>query len=233
MARYRLHCVGASGNSYKVALFLNCAGLAWEPVGVDFAGGETRDPTWRATTNEMGEIPVLAVDGRRLSQSGAILEWLADTHGVFGPSSAEERFETARWLLFDNHRLTGSFAAHRVLHSMTPEPSRPDVLAYMRARAHGALSIVEKHLADRRFMLSDQPTIVDFSLVGYLYYPTEETGFDLAAAFPAINAWRGRIAALSGWKPPYEMMPVGRSLPVFRTTATQTKTAPSCDGAVP
>lgn len=216
MTRYRLHCVGASGNSFKVALFLNCAGLDWEPVGVDFAGGETRDPIWRATTNEMGEIPVLEVGGRRLSQSGAILEWLAEAHGVFGPSNADEKFETARWLLFDNHRLTGSFAAHRVLQSMTQESPHPDVLAYMRARAHGALSIVERHLVERSFMVGERPTIVDFSLVGYLYYPTEETGFDLCAEFPAIHGWRERIAALPGWKPPCEMMPVGRSLPVVR-----------------
>ncbi|MCK1384596.1 glutathione S-transferase [Bradyrhizobium sp. 21] len=220
MTRYRLHCVSASGNSFKVALFLNCAGIDWEPVGVDFAGGETRDPSWRATTNEMGEIPVLEVDGRRLSQSGAILEWLAETHGVFGPSNAEERFEMSRWLLFDNHRLTGSFAAHRVLHSMTLVPPHPDVLAYMRARTHGALSIVEKHLADRRFMLGDRPTIIDFSLAGYLFYPVEETGFDLRAAFPAIDAWRGLIAALPGWKQPYEMMPVGNSLPLVRSATS-------------
>src|SRR5262249_23410018 len=89
MARYRLHCVGASGNSFKVALFLNCAGLDWEPVGVDFAGGQTRTPGWRVATNDMGEIPVLEVDGRHMSQSGAILTWLADTHGVFGPTSEE------------------------------------------------------------------------------------------------------------------------------------------------
>lgn len=57
---------------------------------------------------------------------------------------------------------------------------------------------------------------MDFSLAGYLYYPTEETGFDLAAPFPAIDAWRERVAALSGWKPPDEMMPVGNSLPVRR-----------------
>ncbi|MGY4624268.1 glutathione S-transferase family protein [Bradyrhizobium sp. USDA 4486] len=189
MVRYRLHCVGASGNSFKVALFLNCAGIDWEPIGVDFVGGVTRDPDWRAATNAMGEIPVLEFDGRCLSQSGAILGWLAETHGMFGPLDAEERFETARWLLFDNHRFTGSFAAHRVLQSMTPEPLHPDVLAYTRARAHGALSIVEKHLGgDRRFMLGDRPTIVDFSLAGYLYYPAEETGFDLGAEFPAIDA---------------------------------------------
>ena len=114
MARYRLHCVGASGNSFKVALFLNCAGLDWEPVGLDFAGGETRDQDWRAATNVMGEVPVLEVDGRHMSQSGAILVWLAETHGVFGPAGAEETFETMRWLLFDNHKFTGSFAQHRI-----------------------------------------------------------------------------------------------------------------------
>ena len=140
--RYRLHCVGASGNSFKVALFLNCTGLDWEPVGVDFAGGQTRDPTWRAATNAMGEVPVLEVDGQRMSQSGAILAWLAETHGAFGPAGAAERFETMRWLLFDNHKFTGSFAPHRILFSMTPEPAPPAVLAYMRAG--------RKRLLDRR-----------------------------------------------------------------------------------
>jgi len=216
MARYRLHCVGASGNSFKVALFLNCACIDWEPVGVDFAGGETRDVGWRAATNTMGEIPVLEVDGRRMSQSGAILVWLAETHDAFGPTGAEEKHETLRWLLFDNHKFTASFALHRLLYSMTPEPTPASVLALMRSRVNGAFTIVGRHLADRRFILGDRPTIVDFSLVGYLYYPTEETGFDLATAFPAIDARRGRLANLSGWKPPYEMMPVGRSLPVRR-----------------
>ena len=48
MARYKLYCVGASGNSYKVALYLNCAALDWEPGGVDFAGGQMRDAGWRS-----------------------------------------------------------------------------------------------------------------------------------------------------------------------------------------
>ena len=36
MAHYKLHCFCQSGNSYKVALYLNCAGLDWEPVFTDF-----------------------------------------------------------------------------------------------------------------------------------------------------------------------------------------------------
>ena len=214
MAQYKLHCVGASGNSYKVALYLNCAGLDWEPVGVDFGGGQTRDVNWRATTNTMGEVPVLEVTGKRMAQSGAILMWLAETTGKFAPANADERFEAKRWILFDNHKFTGSFAPHRIQYSFTPEPSHPAVLSFLKTRVESAFSIVDKHLTDRPFVLGDRPTIADFSLAGYLYYPSEETGFDLEADFPAIHAWCQRVAALPGWKPPYELMPLGVSMPM-------------------
>jgi glutathione S-transferase len=86
--------------------------------------------------------------------------------------------------------------------------------AFLRSRVEASFAIVDKHLAGRDFMLGERPTIVDFSLAGYVFYPPEETGFDIAASYPAIDAWRHRLAALPGWKPPYEMMPVGSDLPV-------------------
>jgi glutathione S-transferase len=214
MAHYKLHCIGASGNSYKLALYLNCAGLDWEPVGVDFAGGQTRDANWRADTNAMGEVPVLEVNGQRMSQSGAILIWLAETTGKFAPAGDAERFEALRWILFDNHKFTNNYAMHRFQNSFTAEPVHPAILSFLRSRVEAAHSIVDKHLSDHPFVLGDRPTIVDFSMAGYVYYPPEETGFDITADFPAIHAWRQRLAALPGWKPPYELMPVGSDLPV-------------------
>jgi len=68
-----------------------------------------------------------------------------------------------------------------------------------------AFGIVEKHLAARPFITGDAPTIADISMVGYLYY-SEETGID-RKAFPNIEAWTKRIAALPGWKHPYDLMP--------------------------
>ena len=213
MAYYKLHCIGASGNSYKLALYLNCAGLDWEPVGVDFAGGQTRDANWRADTNAMGEVPVLEVNGQRMSQSGAILIWLAETTGKFAPGT-DERFEALRWILFDNHKFTNNYAMHRFQNSLTAEPVHPAILAFLRSRVEASYSIVDRHLMDRPFVLGDRPTIVDFSMAGYVYYSPEETGFDIAADYPALDAWRQRLAALPGWKPPYELMPVGSSPPV-------------------
>lgn len=217
MAKYRLSCIGASDNSYKVALYLNCAGLDWEPVGVDFVGGQMRDAEWRAESNVMGEVPVLEVDGQRMSQSGAILTWLAETTGKFASDGADERFAALRWILFDNHKFTNNYAMHRFQKSFTPEPVHPAILAFLKSRTEASFSIVEKHLTAKPFMLGDKLTIVDFSLAGYVFYPPEETGFDIAKDYPALHAWRQRLAGLPGWKPPYDLMPFGSALPVRRT----------------
>jgi glutathione S-transferase len=215
MAHYKLYCIGASGNSFKVALYLNCAGLDWTPVGIDFAGGVQRDARWRGDLNAMGEVPVLEVDGKRMSQSGAILMWLAETTGHFAPD-ADQRHEALRRILFDNHKFTNNHTIHRFQKSFTALPPHPAVLAFMRTRAESSFAIVNKHLADRPFMLGERPTIVDFSLAGYGFYPPEETGFDIATEYPAIHAWRSRLAAMKGFVPPYEMMPVGSDLRVGR-----------------
>ena len=63
MPSYRLHYFPESGNSYKLALMLTLCGQTFDGVWTDFAGGVTRTPEWRNTVNEMGEIPVLEVDG--------------------------------------------------------------------------------------------------------------------------------------------------------------------------
>ena len=181
---------------------------------IDLAKGEQRTPEWRAEINEMGEVPVLDHKGKRLAQSGVILTYLSDLTGKFKPSGEDEKLEALRWILFDNHKFTSHFATYRFLKAFGNAAPDPTIMKYLRGRMDNAFSIVDKHLADRSFMLGDRPTIVDFSLAGYVYYPADETGFDISAAFPAVHAWRERLAALPGWKPPYEMMPVGSDLRV-------------------
>jgi glutathione S-transferase len=206
VSEYRLYCVGESGNAYKAALMLNLSGCDWQPVFVDYFQGETRAAGFRSDVNEQGEVPVLEHQGTRLTQSGVILTYLAERTGKFGGSDSQQRLEVLRWLLFDNHKFTSYYATLRFLVGIQ-KTGDPAVIEFLRGRVLGAFGIVERHLATRAFMLGDAPSIADISMVGYHYYE-EATTID-AQAFPNITAWKQRIAALPGWKHPYELMPRG------------------------
>lgn len=202
----RLYCFPESGNSYKVALMLTLCGMPWTPVFIDYFAGETKADTWRDAVNEMGEVPVLEHAGARLSQSGVILEYLADIFGKYGPEGPDERREMMRWLFFDNHKFTSYFVTHRFLRSFTENPNA-EVLAFLRVRIDACFRVVESHLESNPFIVGGRPTIADLSMVGYLYYPTSETGYDLPVSHPNIARWLGRIASLPGWKAPYDILP--------------------------
>ena len=214
MAQYKLHCFCQSGNSYKAALYLNCAGLDWEPVVVDFFKGATRDPQWRQGVNEMGEAPVLETMGRKLTQSGVILTYLAEKTGKFAPVNEDANLEALRWILFDNHKFTSYLATYRFLKAFLPQAPDPNVVAFLKGRFDAAAAVVEKHLAGSTFMVGDAPTIADFSVAGYVFYPIEEHGYDWAKSHPNIHAWTERVRALPGWKDPYELMPGARIKPL-------------------
>ncbi len=203
MSNYKLFGMGESGNAYKAALMLNLCGLDWEPIFVDFFGGEGRSDKYRSEVNELGEIPVLDHNGKKLSQSGVILQYLAEQTGKFGPANDDEAREIWRWILFDNHKFTSYLATLRFMFGLQQSGETP-VTEFLRARAVGAFTLVEKHLAGRDFIVGDRPTIADISMVGYLYFP-EETGID-RGKFPNIDAWADRIAALPGWAHPYDLM---------------------------
>jgi glutathione S-transferase len=204
MAEYKLYAFGESGNSYKAALMLALTGSAWELVPVDYFNGETRGAAFRDTVNAMGEAPVLVHKGRTLSQSGVILDYLAEQTGQFGPQNDDERREILRWTLFDNHKFTSYYATLRFLVGLQ-KSGESQVTEFLRARAKGAFAIVDKHLAGRDFMLGTRPTIADISLAGYIFFK-EETGLALTD-YPHILAWRERIAALPGWQAPYDLVP--------------------------
>jgi glutathione S-transferase len=206
MKDFRLYCVGESGNCFKVALMLELCGYKWQPVFVDFFGGETRGGAYRAEINELGELPTLEFEGKRLTQSGAILTYLSRLSGKYGGRNEDQELEVMRWILFDNHKFTSYFATLRWMVGLQ-KTGDPAVIDFLQKRVLSAFSIVDKHLADRPFLIGEEPTIADFSLAGYQYYE-EETGID-RNAFPNLKAWRERVASLPGWKHPYELMPRG------------------------
>jgi glutathione S-transferase len=215
MAEYTLYCFAQSGNAYKAALMLNLCGADWTPRFVDFFNGETRTPEYRSTVNEMGEAPVLVHGTRKLSQSGVILDYLAERFGKFGWSNDEERREILRWTLFDNHKLTSYVATLRFMMSLARTGETP-VTEFLRLRMTNSLKILDGRLGSHRFVIGDKPTIADFSLCGYLFWPDE---FGVSwADYPHVGRWLEDIKKLPGWVHPYTLMP-GHPLPAGLTIA--------------
>lgn len=208
MSKYQLYCFAQSGNAYRAALMLNLIGADWEPIWYDFFGTmPQRTPEFRETINEMGEAPVLVDGQRKLSQSGVILTYLARKSGKFLPQGEDEELESLRWIIFDNQKVNGFLGPYRFLKIFAKPAGDPAVMKFLKGRIDGNLAIVNKRLANRKFLVSNQPTIADISMTGYFYYPPDEFGFDIATEHPAIGAWMERMKALPGWKHPYELMP--------------------------
>jgi glutathione S-transferase len=201
----KLYCFGESGNAYKAALALTFAEMDWEPVYVDFFNGETRTPAFREI-NEMGEVPVLVDGDTTLTQSGVILDYISSKTGKLGGRSAAERREVLRWLFWDNHKLSGVAGPTRFLMNFLPPQKRPqEVIAFNQGRLKAAYTLLNAHLAKSDWIVADQVSIADLSCCGYLFYE-EPFGFD-RAEWPHIDRWLNQIAALPGWKHPYDMMP--------------------------
>ena len=201
----QLYCFGESGSAYKCALALTLADIDWQPVHVDFFNGGARTPEFRAL-NAMAEVPVL-IDGTEvLTQSGVILDYISSKTGKLGGRSASERREVLRWMFWDNHKLSGLIGPVRYLVNFLPADKRPEgVIPHLQGRLKASYAVLNDHLEGRDWIVASAPTIADLSCCGYLYYP-EPFGFD-RKDWPHIDAWLDRIAALPGWKPPYQMMP--------------------------
>ncbi|EKE44775.1 glutathione S-transferase family protein [Oceaniovalibus guishaninsula JLT2003] len=198
-----LYCFGESGNAYKAALSLELAGMNWRPRFVDFFNGETRGDDYRSRLNPMGEVPVMVDGDLTLTQSGAIQQYVVDRSGRLGHP---DRLELLRWILWDNHKLSGQAGMTRFLMNFVPPEKRPQpVIDFMQARLRAAYAVLDAHLKDRDWIVGDAVTIADTACCGYLFYE-EPFGF-ARADWPAIDRWLTCIAALPGWKHPYDLMP--------------------------
>ncbi len=201
----QLYCFGESGNSYKAALALELSGLDWEPVYVDFFGGQARSPEFR-TLNVMGEAPALVDGDLTLTQSGVIQNYVVEKSGKLGGKDSTENREILRWILWDNHKLSSPAGMTRFLIHFLPKDKQPEgVIPFMQGRLKAAYATLNTHLEGRDWIVGDHMTIADLTCCGYLYYP-EEFGFN-RADWPHIDAWLTRISDTPGWKHPYDLMP--------------------------
>ena len=189
----RLHHV-AQARSFRVLWLLEELGLGYELVSHSFFDKSLRDPAYLAIS-PAGRVPALEIDGRAMFESGAILEYLVETRGAFGPGRGE-RADWLEWLHFAE-----TIAAHVAnltqQHIVLREDAMrsPTVMRLEAKRLEKTLEVVERGLAGEHLLASG------FSAadVAVAYGALIGRRFVTLDGLPRVAAWLDRLAARPGF----------------------------------
>ena len=188
-----------SANCLKVRILLAQLGVSYERVTVDLFAGETRRPEHLAR-NPDGRVPVLELDsGELLPESAAIMLYLAEGTPYL-PDDRYQRAQVLQWLFFEQYDLEPNIAVARFWLSVSGTPERwAAELPAKQEAGYRTLAAMERHLAERAYLVGERYTVADIALYGYTNV-AEEGGFELGR-FPAVQAWLARVAAEPGHIP--------------------------------
>jgi glutathione S-transferase len=180
-----------SGNCYKVRLFCSLLGIPIEIAPVDFASGaHKKSPV--IDLNPFGQLPVLDDDGVVVRDSQAILIYLARKFDseAWLPTDAVSMARVMQWLMVaENEIARGPADARR-----HDKFGRKLDVVEARAHAKDILTIMDRHLENRDWLVLDRPTIADIACMPYVAL-SGEGGISLAP-YPAVVGWIGRIKRL-------------------------------------
>lgn len=176
-----------SGNCYKIKLLANFIDYKHEWIHVDILKGESHTPDF-LHKNTNGKIPVLECDdGRCLSESNAILFYMAQGTDFF-PKDLFAQAQVLQWQNFEQYSHEPYIAVARYIEKYLglPENRKTD---YERTKTPGykALEVMEHHLKDTMYFVGDTLTIADISLFAYTHV-CHEGGFTLEN-YPHIRRW--------------------------------------------
>lgn len=206
---FTLYTTPLSANGRKPLAVSHHLGLAPEIRVVNVYAGDGRTPSYLAI-NPLGKIPTLVDGDLALSESNAILVYIAEAYGSLRLFSRDPRAraDILRWLFWESSAWQPALSAvlapivgHRLLPKVlsalagAPPPSEPD---WAHAQLAPQLAFLEGQLAGRAFLTGPELTLADFAVAGMTtYFRAADFPF---GAYPNIRAWCGRIDALEAWK---------------------------------
>ena len=183
-----------SPNPTKVALFLEEAGLPYEPHAVDTRRGHQFDAAFLAI-NPNGKVPVIVDGDVTVFDSNAILLYLAEKTGKFLPANTPAlRGELLSWLMFVATGI-GPFSGQAVhFKQFAPEkvPYAHDRYQYEAERHYGVL---DARLAKRRYLVGDAYSIVDMAAWGWARMIPFAMGEEAWTKFPNLKRLFDEISA--------------------------------------
>jgi glutathione S-transferase len=189
-----------SGHSHRVELFLSLLGLPYSAIDIDLRNGQQRSTEF-LKLNPFGQVPVINDDGLVVSDSNAILVYLAmkygDAHWL--PRGAAEAAGVQRWLSVAAGDIAFGPAAARKGKCFGAPVDMEDATL----RAERLFTLMDNELRARPYLTADHPTIAD--IAGYSYIARAPEGGISLAPYAALQDWLARIEALPRFIPMIEL----------------------------
>ena len=176
-----------SGNCYKIKLLVSLLDIEHEWIHIDILNSETHTSKFLAK-NPNAKIPVLELnDGRCLSESNAILNYLAAGTDLLSDDPYEYSI-IQQWQFFEQYSHEPFIAVARFIAKYLglPDERRAEYESKQEG-GHKALQVMERQLQQTAYLAGDQLSTADISLYGYTHVAAEG-GFDLCE-YPAILQW--------------------------------------------
>ena len=185
-----------TANGFRASVALEEAGLSYRVHKVDLAKGEHRGAEF-LKLNPAGLIPVIVdQDGPggkplTLSQSGAIILYIAEKAGKFLPKDAARRAIALQWFMQGATDVAATSGTIFRLENSVPEKT-PSSIDYFKQRLLGFLSVCNAQLAGRDY-LADELSVADLML--YPNFALRKALVDQAGGFANLQRWGAAMAS--------------------------------------
>ncbi len=201
----KLYMHPVSMTSRPVRLFIAESGIDVDEQVVDLTAGEHhQEPFISINPNRL--VPVLDDGDLRLTESSAIIKYLADKiDSPAYPKDLKQRARVNEMMDWFNSNFYRDYGYGTIYPQIFPHHRRPTdevqnaTIAWSKERAQGWLQILNDHWLgpDKAYLCGDQITIADYFGVGLLTLG-EVVRCDFSA-YPNIDRWLGNMKQLSSW----------------------------------
>jgi len=192
--KLKLYSFPLSGHAHRIHLALSLMGLNFEIQTVDLANGEQRSD-WFKALNPAGKVPVLIDGDTVISESTAILTYLANKYddGTWIPADAAGAAEVEKWFVAAATTLAAGPASARLINLFGAKFDKAETIE----KAHSFLGFLEAALNGKSYLVADRPTFADVAIYSYTAHAPE--GDVSLGAYPNVTEWIARIEALDGF----------------------------------
>ena len=178
--------------SIRARWVLQELGVDFEPISVNLFAGEGARPEF-LKLNPAAKIPVLVDGDFVLTESAAIVLYLAEKYRKFLPTDARGRAEVNRWLLFTVTELEQPLWRIAKNRNLYPQEQRLAADIPLASEDFRRMAdVAEKHMQERRFVIGDEITVADFVLAYTLDWANEVKLLDRS---PQLVAYMERMYA--------------------------------------